>query len=176
MKAPSTPREIALPADALRQLREALRDETDPLTAIHVLHSAGYASAESFWAVLSRSADPAATDDAAFWSRLSDLFARRGWGRLAHERPHPGVGVLTSADWAEADDAEATQPSCGFSAGLISGVLTRAAGGGVAVLETSCRARGDDVCRFCFGSEETIHELYDLLLRNHGLDDALARL
>ena len=173
---PSSPRELALPADALIQLRRSLREETDPLSAIHALHTAGYASADEFWRLFARDADPRESDGGTFWTRLAELFARRGWGRLHHSERHPGIGTLTSTDWAEADSGTESQPSCAFSAGLLSGLLTEAAGGGVAVLETHCRSRGDAECRFCYGSEQAIHDLYGLLLDGHSLEDALGRL
>jgi hypothetical protein len=50
------------------------------------------------------------------------------------------------------------------------------AGSPVAVLEVSCRTRGDDRCSFLFGSEQAIHDVYGLLLEGDSLDDALATL
>ena len=56
------------------------------------------------------------------------------------------------------------------------GRLSGAAGGPVAVLEVTCRTRGDDGCTFAFGSAATIHDLYGLLLEGQDLDSALASL
>ena len=170
------PNELALPASMLRHLREALREETDPLSAIHALHTAGFGCADDVHELFVGDSDASRIDQATFWSGLSDFFRRRGWGRLRHEAAHPALGVLSSSDWAEARGGAEPQPSCAFTSGLLSGLLTRAAGGGVAVLETSCRARGDDECRFCFGSEDAIHELYGLLLEGLAFDAALERL
>ena len=47
------------------------------------------------------------------------------------------------------------------------------AGGPVAVLEVTCRTRGDDACAFAFGSEGAVHELYGKLLEGADLDGAL---
>jgi len=109
----------------------------------------------------------------AFWSNLSDWFRRRGWGSLTFESIHPGVGRLSSTDWAEAEGGEERQPSCAFTTGMLSSVLTAAGGGGVAVLETSCRTRGDEACHWVFGSENTIHQLYGSLLEGRSFDEAL---
>ncbi|NIX42216.1 MAG: hypothetical protein GWN06_24335, partial [Gemmatimonadetes bacterium] len=54
--------------------------------------------------------------------------------------------------------------------------LTELAGGPIAVLEVSCRARGDDCCDFAFGSETAIHGLYGRLLQGENLQAALAAL
>jgi hypothetical protein len=56
----------------------------------------------------------------------------------------------------------------------MSGLLSQIAGGPVAVLEVSCRTRGDDACRFGFGSERAITDLHGLLLDGADLDSALA--
>jgi bacteriochlorophyll 4-vinyl reductase len=112
----------------------------------------------------------------AFWESISRFFERRGWGRLTHSTPHPGVGMLTSTDWAEAEGRHESQPVCSFSSGIFAHMLTRIAAEPVAVLEVSCRARGEPACRFVFGSEAAIHELYGLLLEGRGFDQAMAEL
>jgi hypothetical protein len=70
-------------------------------------------------------------------------------------------------------DADA---SCCFSTGFLSGLLSELAGGPVAVLEIGCRTRGADACRFAFGSEQVIHDLYGRLLDGADFDGALAAL
>ena len=160
-------REVAVPASVLGSLRETLRRELGPLTAIHTLHSTGYDAGEvayeAFRGTLRHSLEE--TLDGAFWSALALFLQQRGWGSVRHSAPHPGVGLLTSGDWAEADGGHEAQPACAFSVGLISHLLTQVAEAPVAVLETSCRACGDAVCSFAFGSEATIHDLYGLFAR-----------
>lgn len=173
-----TTREVALPATGLTELRKALRDEVGPLAAIHALHAAGYAAGEESVRTL-LGADAPPLDEFAsdrWWSRLSDHFERRGWGKLDHQDLHPGVGQLTSVDWAEAEGGDERQPSCAYTTGTISHILTHFAGGAIAVLETHCRARGDDHCSWIFGSEVTVHELYGSLLEGRALGDALEEL
>ena len=87
---------------------------------------------------------------------------------------HGAVGFLTSQDWAEANTEDVDpDASCFFSTGFLSGLLSALAGGPVAVLEIGCRTRGGDHCRFAFGSETAIHELYGRLLDGVGLAEAL---
>ena len=173
------PRSMALPAGALRALHRAVRSEAGPLAAAHALQAGGYETAESFWDDLERALgrEPDSLGEAAFFRMLSEFLQGRGWGSLKHSTPHAAVGLLASGDWAEAGEAgEETQPTCAFSAGLLAGLLSRAAGGPVAVLQVGCRSRGDGECAFAFGSEATIHDLYGLLLDGRSLAAALAEL
>lgn len=174
------PKELALPGSALRILRRSLQSEVGPLPTIHALHSAGYRAGEDMAPELVESARPRdleALPEDDFWSLLEAFFLRRGWGRMEHRQPHPAVGLLAASDWAEADDeAEEQQPTCAFTSGLLSSLLTNAAGAPVAVLELRCRSRGDDECHFAFGAEGIIHDLYGELLEGSSLDEALSSL
>lgn len=174
----SHPREVSVPAEAFDHLRAALVQEAGETAGVHALHAAGFSTGESVYDLFAPGDDVETTQLAtgAFWSRVTAFFRDRGWGELVHESRHPGVSVLASPDWAEAEDRGGSHPTCAFTSGILSYLLTRAAGGPVAVLETSCRARGDARCEFAFGSERTIQELYAALLDGASLDDALARL
>lgn len=172
-------RDVAIPAVGLRALRRVLQEEAGPLPAIHALHAAGYGSGQALWESLRRglSKELGAMGEAAFWSRLAAALGRRGWGTLTHAAAHPGLGLLASRDWAESQaDGGEQQPACAFSSGMLSAVLSGAAGAPVAVLEVTCRTRGDDRCTFAFGSAGTVHDLYGLLLDGQDLDAALAAL
>jgi len=174
------PREIAVPVSMFGLLRAELEKEAGTLPTVHALHHAGYAAGAAAAGSLAGNGDggaPSLGQDA-FWSRLSEFFDKRGWGTLRHERPHPAVGVLVSADWAEASEAQSgPEASCHFSTGFLSGILSELAGGPVAVLEVGCRMRGEAACRFAFGSESAIHVLYGRLLEHDvDLEEALAGL
>ena len=101
----STPREVALPARGLTELRRSLREEVGPLASVQALHAAGYASGEDLYRGFLQSAPgeilTLGTDR--FWRRLSRFFRQKGWGGLIHETAHPGVGLLKSEDGAEVD-------------------------------------------------------------------------
>jgi len=171
-------REIAVPVRIFGDLRDALGKEAGPLPAIRAMHAAGYAAGMAAADEL-RSApegDPLALPPEAFWARVAAFFSRRGWGTLTHEAVHEGVGTLTSSDWAEGAVEGADDASCSFSTGFLSGLLTALAGGPIAVLEVSCRARGDGQCSFAFGNASAIHDLYGKLIEGANLSGALASL
>jgi hypothetical protein len=172
----SAPREIAVPVSVFGALRTQLAKEAGTLPTVHALHSAGYQAGTAAAATLVGSAGNGGSGlgQDTFWRRVTDFFSKRGWGTLRHEPVHGAVGFLTASDWAEANDQE-TDPdaSCFFTTGFLSGLLSALAGGPVAVLEIGCRTRGEKFCRFAFGSETTIHELYGQLLDGVSLAEAL---
>jgi len=171
-------REIAVPVRVFGDLRDAVAKEAGPLPAIRALHAAGYAAGVAAADELRSSPDEdlRALPAEAFWARVSDFFSRRGWGTLTHEAIHEAVGTLTSPDWAEGTAPGADDASCSFSTGFLSGLLTSLAGGPIAVLEVSCRARGDGRCSFAFGNALAIHDLYGRLVEGADLSGALASL
>lgn len=171
-----TPRQVALPARGLTELRRSLREEVGALASVHALHAAGYAAGADLYQGFLQSApgEVLAMGTDRFWRQLRRYFHQKGWGELQHEPAHPGVGLLRSPDWAEAEAGTETQPSCAFTAGMVSHFLTLAAGGPVAVLEVECLSRGGPHCSFAFGSEATIHQLYGQLLEGSSVDEALA--
>lgn len=171
-------REVAIPAEALAQLRTALRGEAGDLPTVHALHAAGFEAGgrlfEAFVASLDGGLDGLPQDQ--FWGRVGAFFRDRGWGSLEHETPHPAIGFLHAPDWAEASPGDEDQPSCAFGSGMLSQFLSRIAGGPVAVLETSCRSAGARGCTFAFGSEDAIHAFYGHLVEGRTVADALSRL
>jgi hypothetical protein len=170
-------REVALPARGLSEIRRSLREEVGALASVHALHAAGYAAGEELYRSFARGHEEELhqMEGDAFWAALSRFFASRGWGALSHDPAHPGVGLLRSDDWAEADAGSEAQPSCAFTSGLLAHFLTLAAGGPIAVLEVECLSGGGSCCTFAFGSEGAIHELYAHLLEGTSVVDALAR-
>lgn len=169
-------REVALPASVFTTLRRELSREVGPLPAIHALHAAGYAAGSAGAASVGADGSLEEMSASAFWARLAETLARRGWGRLEHRSSGDAVGLLVSPDWVEADEEREHDSSCSFTTGYLSGLLSEAAGGPVAVLEVTCRARGDDACTFAFGSETAVHDLYGELLEGADLESALAAL
>jgi len=172
-------REIAVPVSVFGSLRIELAKEAGMLPTVHALHSAGYhAGTEAAASLVGDARDGAAAlGQSAFWVKLTDFFSQRGWGTLGHDAAHEAVGILSSRDWAEASAAEVDpDASCFFSTGFLSGLLSELAAGPVAVLEVGCRTRGEDECRFAFGSESAIHDLYGRLLDGADLDGALSAL
>ena len=173
-----TYREIAVPVSVFGDLRDAMAKEAGPLPAIRALHAAGYAAGVAAADELRSppEGDIMGLPADAFWARVAAFFSRRGWGTLAHEALYEAVGTLTSSDWVEGAGPEGDDASCSFSTGFLSGMLTSLSGGPIAVLEVSCRARGDGRCTFAFGNAAAIHELYGRLVEGADLSGALASL
>jgi predicted hydrocarbon binding protein len=174
-------KEVAVPVSVFAALRGELAKEAGTLPTIHALHAAGYAAGIEAAAAFPTSAgeDVEAIPEEAFWARLSQFFSGRGWGTLSRDESPGPVGVLSSDDWAEssvpgAQDSE--EASCSFSTGFLSGLLSQLSGGRMAVLEVSCRGRGDGRCSFAFGSESAIHELYGRLVEGDAFHQALEAL
>lgn len=172
-------REIAVPVTVFTVLRRELEKEAGTLPAVRALHHAGYASgteaAAGFDSGDRNEISGLGASD--FWRRVERFFARKGWGSLTHESAHPGVGLLVSGDWVEASGTEIDpEGSCSFTTGFLAGLLSELATRPVAVLEVTCRNRGDDACRFAFGSEAVVHELYGHLLDGADLSRALAEI
>lgn len=173
---PEEMRDIAVPGSLLATLRLELEREVGALPAIHVLHSAGYAVGAAAAAGFREGvADVGSLPEDVFWARMSGFFAQRGWGSLSHRDAGDAVGLLVSDDWAEVveESQQDDDASCSFSAGFLGGLLSELAGGPIAVLEVSCRGRGDEACTFAFGSEDAVHHLYGRLLDGSDLDHAL---
>lgn len=175
----SGPREIAMPAAVFDALRRELGEAAGALQTVRALHHAGYRAGLHAAFTVDREAggDSLSLSSGTFWKRLSAYFSDRGWGTLRHRSIHDAVGMLETVDWAEAEtDGTSADAACNFSAGYLSGLFSQLAGGPIAVLEVSCRARGDASCDFAFGSETAIHHLYGRLLDGADLDTALAEL
>lgn len=172
--------ELALPVASLAALRQSLEEEVGPDAAARALRRAGHAAGNALVPLLAEkpgAESSAELRETAFWKRIQDLFATRGWGQVAFQPVHPGVGMLESSNWVEADAEFATErPSCFFTTGLLANVLGGATGHEVAVLEVECRSRGDLHCRFLFGSAETLRAVYEAAASGADLDHVLAAL
>lgn len=175
---------VRLPADAFLSLRSAVADGRDAAEAAGLLRDAGFEAGTAFhraleeWLAAERQTDSAdALAPEEFWETLSAFFSHLGWGSLAHERVHAGVGALDATDWLEArGDGGASTPSCHLTTGLLAELLKRVAGAEVAVFEVECRARGDERCRFLFGGQEALTALYQGMVEGTSYAESLARL
>lgn len=167
--------QLILPAGGLAELRRAI-EETATRDAVRALREAGRrlaADAESTAVERAGRPLPAIPLDA-FWTELRRYFEESGWGRLHHEEVTGGVGSVLSDDWAEADPTESRgAPGCHITTGLLAEVLSRAVGQPVAVLEVACRSRGDDVCRFLFGSPTALLLVHKKLASTGNFEEAI---
>jgi predicted hydrocarbon binding protein len=168
---------VTLPATALVAIRRALAAELDGDAAARALQAAGCEAGHALFPALALDMDLAALPAHRFFAHLDQLLATRGWGRLRHATPHPGVGELVGDAWLEADPAgSAGRPSCFLTTGILTAVLSRAVGQDVAVLEVACRSEGSDRCRFLFGAPQTLKALHRHMLKGDDAEAAIAAL
>jgi predicted hydrocarbon binding protein len=182
----SRPAELALPVGSLAAMRRALTNEVGADAAAQALRAAGHAAGDALFTALTQpfGSDGASGEAGAisewsattFWRRLSQLFSTRGWGTLAHQTLHEGVGALESTNWVEAEPNTSARPSCFFSTGLLANLLGQAANAELAVLEVECRSRGDQHCCFLFGSPETLDALYHRLRNGEAVNSSIQAL
>lgn len=180
------PAELAIPVASLTALRSALADEVGDDAAARALQIAGVAAGRAFFDSLVHAgsaggrngeSDPGTLAESTFWRLLADLFERRGWGRIRNGQAHEGVGTVDAFDWVEANpDTGALRPSCFFTAGLLANLLGRVVSDDVAVLEVSCRSRGDEHCRFLYGCPETLDVVFSRMRSGIPVDEAIATL
>lgn len=149
MKPVATRHEVTLPADALLGLLRDARAAGDESLRERG-RAAGRRLADRLGATQSGPAAARSLPIAVFWKRVAELFSSRGWGTLQHVAAQAGLGELRSSDWIEAD--RSTGSGCGFTAGMIEGLLTSVGGDGLLVEEVECRAGGGARCRFLFGT------------------------
>ena len=164
---PSLPREIQLPSGLLEDLRA--------IAGAEALETAGRRAGTWLAAALGEALATEELSQAptqAFWDALGEILRGRGWGRLRQERVHSGLGVVVAEEWMETGSA--TSPGCPFTVGLLAALFEDVAGEPVAVLETACEGRGEEECRFVFGSEAAVRELRARLENGVSEEAALA--
>lgn len=86
-----------------------------------------------------------------------------GLGSVDFEAVDGGLIAMSWRRLPEAGGAEAggrTSRGCPLATGILGGLLTRAAGSPMAVLEVDCAADGGDACWFLVGSEERLREIH----------------
>ena len=163
----------------LHALRHAIvQPGTEPAA---ILQEAGYAAGDEIYACFCKwlpgyagVQEPAELDAAKLGEVLSEFFQSLGWGSLAVERLGPAGLTIDSPDWAEVEpQANATQPSCFLSSGILAHFFGRLAESTVAVMEVECRSCNDARCRFLAGSPDTLQLVYDAMAAGRDYRQAL---
>jgi hypothetical protein len=179
MTTSSAQRSLRAPAALVGSLLAAVAGDRSAPAAVEMLRQAGFDSGEAVLALLrERFRDEFGRDGlrslpaADFWDGFAGFCDESGWGQLRHRLVHPGVGELDGENWFESE-AETSRLGCQFTTGLLASLLQHLAGEDVAVLESSCRGRGDTRCRFVFGAPETLDVVHRGLASGTGLDEAL---
>jgi predicted hydrocarbon binding protein len=159
-------------------LRHALSaPPADPAT---FLQETGFAAGEDVYSCFVRwlpayagVEDPTELDAAVLSEVLSEFFQSMGWGSMSVERLGEAGLTVDSPDWAEAEPGESTAPGCHYTAGLLSNILGKLAGGDVAVMEVECRSCNDARCRFLAGAPETLQAVFDAMTSGKDYRQAL---
>lgn len=170
---------VHVPAELLSSVRRALTNDRPPMEAVNLLREVGFelgsAVDEAMRAHVAEAnggAEIDSLDPETFWRSAAGFFEGLGWGRVEHERLHPGVGALDLVDWLESS-AGGGPPGAHISTGIFTDLLGRLAGAPVVVMEVPS---GPGRTRLLFGSGETLGTVYQALSGGATLDDALARL
>ncbi len=134
------------------------------------LRESGRLAGEALFATLDGGAE---ASPEAFWEEVRRVAASAGLGRPEYSVLAPGIGsvALTGGPGGRGT----ARGGCHFATGWIGGLLTRAAGEPVAVLEVRCAALADgDACRFLLGSGGRLREVRRRLTEGTGLAEAVS--
>lgn len=171
---------VNMPSTTLAAVQRVLSSDIDPMEAAGRVRRIGMEVGgelyEAFREHVAHSGSLENLESDAFWSSLDELFQQLGWGRVDHERLHPGVIAIASPDWFESRSREADQPCCHFTVGALADLFRRVAGMEVAVLEVRCQAAGASECRFLIGSPDALESVFDRIADGGHYREAVASL
>ncbi|HEX8358760.1 MAG TPA: hypothetical protein VF613_01480 [Longimicrobium sp.] len=174
----TTARFVHVPAELFSTVRRALVRDREPMEAVTLLREVGFELGGAVDSGLRQhvtgatGVDPYALEPDRFWRTASGYFEGLGWGRLEHQRVHPGVGALDLVEWIE-NGADGGPQGSHISTGIFTDLLGRIAGGAVVVMEVPVDAGRT---RLLFGAGETLGAVYQSLSTGASLDQALASL
>lgn len=121
-------------------------------SGVRALREAGYRAGIE---VLPTVADvPEALPAGEFWAALDRRLRGAGLGSIRFEAVSESLGAIAWRESPEAGGTRSERPGarCHFAAGLLAGILSRAAARTVEVLEVECGAGGTEPCWFLFGT------------------------
>ena len=161
---------VVLGQRSIQALREALNRDAQA-QAPAILQEVGYASGPQVYAVFQAwlqqdgVKDPGDLDAAVLSESLSEFFQALGWGQVTLARVGNAGLHVDAPEWGEAQIGGGAQyPTCYITAGLLTDFMARLSGQGVQVMETECRSRGDQRCRFLVATPETVQKAYDAMV------------
>lgn len=149
---------VSLPASALTLLSRRCTELGSD--GVRAMREAGYRAGADLYRELHET--PERLPAPAFWTAADDILRRLGWGTITFETVSPGVGAVVWAGSPEADGpgSPSPRPRCHLAAGLLGGLLSRAAGRTVAVYEARCRAGESGPCWFLIGGRDHLREVH----------------
>lgn len=160
---------IGIGRKGLLALRHALA--TPPADPASFLQETGYGAGDEFYHQFTQWLpsyagvhDPSELDASRLGEVLSEFFQSLGWGPLVMEGLGDAGFTVDSTDWAESEPgSNAPAPGCYYTSGLLSSILSKLAGGEVAVMEVECRSCNDSRCRFLAGSPTTLQAVFEAM-------------
>ncbi len=141
---------VHIPRSAVTMLSHRCAELGPP--GVRALREAGYRAGIE---VLPTLADvPESLSPAEFWSALDRRLRAAGMGSIRFEPVSSSIGALAWRESPEAGGTRSERPGarCHLAAGLLAGILSRAASRTVEVLEVRCGAGGTEPCWFLFGT------------------------
>ena len=112
-----------------------------------------------------------------FWERLDGSVRAMNLGSLHFEPLDDELAAVAWYRLPEAGDSTLdarSTPGCHLATGMLGGILDRAGGRPVAVLEVACRAGGAETCWFLIGSRERLLRVHERLEAGATLRAALS--
>lgn len=171
---------VQMPAALLSSVRRALVNDRSPFEAVTLLREVGYDFGGAVFDALdghvsddNSGADPRSLAPERFWGSASGYFEALGWGRVEHQRLHPGVAALDLVEWMESG-SEGGPPGCHLSTGIFTDLLVRLAGEPVTVMEVPTGTAGRS--RLLYGSQEALGAVYEAIRGGATPDEAISSL
>lgn len=112
----------------------------------------------------------------AFWLRVDERARELNLGSVRFEPLDGGLAAVSWYGFPEAgapDGSGRATQGCHLATGLLGGLLGRAAGRSVAVLEIGCGAGGPHACWFLIGSEARLNEVHRRLAAGASVAEAV---
>jgi len=120
------------------------------------LREVGYRAGVEMVSALAK--QPGDLPRSSFWTAIDQGLTQAGLGSITCETVSPAIGAVA---WRGSPEAEGTRSErsgvqCYFAAGLLGGILSRAAGRTVDVREVRCGSGASEPCWFLFGAVGSI--------------------
>lgn len=151
---------VRLPASFFPLLADRCAELGDP--GIAALREAGRQAGGRIFDALG--VLPEALAPAEFWEAVDRTLRELSLGSLRFEPLEGGAAAIGWRNLPEAagpDGNSRVSRGCALATGILGGLLSRAAGRSVPVLEVDCAAGGSDTCWFLIAAEARLREVHE---------------
>lgn len=165
---------VRLPASFFPALADGCAELGEP--GVAVLHEAGRQAGNRMFDALG--VLPETLAPAEFWEAVDRTFRDLSLGSLHFEPLGNGLAAIGWRNLPEAtgpDGNPRVSRGCALATGLLGGLLSRAAGRPVPVLEVDCAAGGSDTCWFLIAAEDRLREVHQRMSDGAPLGGVLRR-